>query len=801
MTVKHPAPIFTPQRDPLWVALLGLGLIGGLLPFLGVWEPWEAKTANIIQAMRETGAWMRLQVPNGDGFDVIPDLPFRAWLAVLTTKLFGMNELGLRLPGLLLGLPILVLLFDLGRRMYGRLAGWLAVLALLTMPLFTYHSRFALGGAEIMGLTALSTLAFLRLILDGERAWAWRWIAWLTWAGAALTGGLPAALVPLAVPVVAAARGADLKRLLGAAPVGLALLLVAVGLWRAIHYQPEGNLKALLLWADGLNHVVSAKDRPSFELFVHQIGFGLFPLGALLPLAFADLLWDEARPEGAVPLTAAFAVAFLAPAIGMSYSHYALFLGAPFVALAVGAYLARVLKGDPQPLLIFTAVILIALVDSNLKHETHALADTLVSERVDAFPPQLTGWWLARLINFALLGLLIIHQGGFHRFFVPIARALAYPSRSRGLLNYFFLPPALLPAGLLFWKRPDAFMAFMAWRGWGRLLPDARSLIVFVGLTALTYVLLCVLWGLRVRLLRGRRDGWVTALASELARYGRDHGVITWGLIGVLLASGLFINGLVAHALTVNFSQREILNRYQASATGEEPLFRYQIPPQTRSFYTRNLKELDRKAFKQRAAEDSRFYAIIPRDLLARINTEFRDASGRTLPVLDDRSYRYLLVSNQLKDGEEDKSPIKRAIVPALPPDANPVKINFEDKVELIGWRVSPERPRPGSPVTLTLFWRPLKEMRNQWKIFVHIDAPGQRIHGDHDPVEGLYPTSDWKTGDIIQDIHYKVINSSITPARFTFYAGLYRGSQRMKIKSGPKDNDNRAQLGSIRVR
>ena len=83
----------------------------------------------------------------------------------------------------------------------------------------------------------------------------------------------------------------------------------------------------------------------------------------------------------------------------------------------------------------------------------------------------------------------------------------------------------------------------------------------------------------------------------------------------------------------------------------------------------------------------------------------------------------------------------------------------------------------------------------------MHIDAPGQRIHGDHDPVAGLFPTRNWKQGDLIQDIHEINIKRTITPARFTFYAGLYRGSTRMKIKSGAKDKQNRARLGTIQVR
>ena len=127
------------------------------------------------------------------------------------------------------------------------------------------------------------------------------------------------------------------------------------------------------------------------------------------------------------------------------------------------------------------------------------------------------------------------------------------------------------------------------------------------------------------------------------------------------------------------------------------------------------------------------------------------------------------------------------------------VNINFEDKIELVGWKIEPSQPKSGSPAELHMFWKSKQRLSRLGK-FVHIDAPGQRIHGDHDPVAGLFPTRNWKKGDLVRDIHKINIKRTITPARLT-YAGLYRSSTRMKIKSGPSDKQNRARLGSIQVR
>ena len=151
------------------------------------------------------------------------------------------------------------------------------------------------------------------------------------------------------------------------------------------------------------------------------------------------------------------------------------------------------------------------------------------------------------------------------------------------------------------------------------------------------------------------------------------------------------------------------------------------------------------------------------------------------------------------------RNPIKNAVIEALPKGVNKLEepINFDHTIELVGWQLTPARPRAGAPVKIDLYWRAKRAVRNQWKVFVHIDAPGQRIHADHDPVAGVYPTQDWQAGDLILDSHHITVKRNIKSAVFTFFTGLYRGKTRMKIRNESKkikDHDNRAILGKIQV-
>lgn len=818
---------FVARYEPWIVAAIGLVLIGALVPALGVWEPWEADQIAVVDAMRESGQWLRVQVPEAGGeLRVLPELPYGWWPLAGSTAIFGVGELGLRLPGLLGALATLVLLFVVARRFFGRPAAWFATLALLCMPLFTYHARFLLGSGLSMALIAIAALAFLRVSADDEASSWWTWTGWLATAAAALVAGLPGLLAPLATLVVAgwtryAGRDGDgdgsddharalIARLAPVVPVVLCVGLVGFGWWRAASVLPDDrSIAALLMWTDTFEATLKGSERPSFDLFVHQIGFGLFPLGALIPFAFAEALWLPPRddePRAASWLftgaTAWFAAAFLVPAISASFSHFALFLGAPAVALVIGVYLARVLRSPPQPLFALGTVLVLALLDSNLKHETQLLADTLVGETVDAFPASLDGWFVARLLSMAFLGVLLIYQGGIHRFAVRFVQWFAYPRATRPLVDWAVgLVALIVPIALLFKK------SHLEWaiKGdyWFNLKPDARRVVIAAAAFLVTYVIIWLIYNWRARAVAGRTEGKLSGFVARVAHEIDHAGVDRYAILAVLGLWAVFLNVPVASALTTNFSQRDILDRYRELADGDEPLYRYRLATRNSSFYARDLPDIDRKDFTGQANADARFFAIIPRDQLATINTEFRRAAGRTLPVLDDRGSRFLLVSNQVdaEDGESDKNPINTALIDELPPGANKVSIKFEDKIELVGWMVDPREPSPGSPMTMTLFWKALDDNLANWRVFVHIDAAGQRIHGDHDPVEGLFPTRNWRKGDLVRDDHKVVVKRTISPARFTFYAGLYRGSTRMKITDGPKDNENRARLGTLRVR
>ena len=70
----------------------------------------------------------------------------------------------------------------------------------------------------------------------------------------------------------------------------------------------------------------------------------------------------------------------------------------------------------------------------------------------------------------------------------------------------------------------------------------------------------------------------------------------------------------------------------------------------------------------------------------------------------------------------------------------DPIRINFDNQIELIGYQLSTLAPSAGEPVDLTLFWRRLRSIQQDYTVFVHILNPAtQAIYAasDKQPVAG----------------------------------------------------------------
>ena len=129
----------------------------------------------------------------------------------------------------------------------------------------------------------------------------------------------------------------------------------------------------------------------------------------------------------------------------------------------------------------------------------------------------------------------------------------------------------------------------------------------------------------------------------------------------------------------------------------------------------------------------------------------------------------------------------------------------FGGAIELVGADLDPPELAPGGAATLTLYWRALEEVEQRWAVFVHVDAAGaERLHGDHEPAGGAYPTSAWRRGDVVRDPMVLRVPPAYAASTADVWVGLYSGSERLALtRPGALggDGENRALVAHVAVR
>lgn len=146
-----------------------------------------------------------------------------------------------------------------------------------------------------------------------------------------------------------------------------------------------------------------------------------------------------------------------------------------------------------------------------------------------------------------------------------------------------------------------------------------------------------------------------------------------------------------------------------------------------------------------------------------------------------------------------DRSALRDVMTPP-PPDAVPIGAVFGNAAELLSYRVEPPALVPGQRARLTLYWRCKGELE-PWHVFIHLDdatGSGERIHAEHDPAGGRFPTDAWKPGDVIADPVWFVPGRSPLLLFIGFYS---TGENRLALTSagrGRDDGNNRLFAGVL---
>jgi 4-amino-4-deoxy-L-arabinose transferase-like glycosyltransferase len=291
------ARLFKSDRACLVLLLfLGLALFSTQLGGHDLWAPDEPDIGEVVREIHLTGNWQVLH-DNGELYFEKP--PLYPWLAALFAVPAGRpTEFTLRLPSSLAALAGLIVLFHLGRGLFGRRTGALAAVILATSYGYFMEARWAHPDMLWSLWLLLAALAFHRAYRP-ERSDGWLAVFYLSLGLANLTKGPHGLLIPFLAVVVFLAASRDLgflrrMRLWW----GLPLALLPAAFW-VVAYRSTGErfpLEALLLrlghrFTSGEHHA-----HPFYHVFA-SLPAEFFPWVLFLPFA----LWHTFPRRGGRP--------------------------------------------------------------------------------------------------------------------------------------------------------------------------------------------------------------------------------------------------------------------------------------------------------------------------------------------------------------------------------------------------------------------------------------------------------------------------------------------------------------------
>lgn len=156
----------TSRRDLALLALLGALLFFPGLGSRDLWNPDEARYAEVAREMRLSGSYV---VPslNGDVYTQKPPLLF--WLIVAASFLTGgVGEVSARIPSALAAIGATLLVLRLGERLFNRRAAWIAAGAFATCLKILWQGRFGQIDMLLTFLVALGVWFWVRGYTEGR---------------------------------------------------------------------------------------------------------------------------------------------------------------------------------------------------------------------------------------------------------------------------------------------------------------------------------------------------------------------------------------------------------------------------------------------------------------------------------------------------------------------------------------------------------------------------------------------------------------------------------------------------------
>ena len=774
-----------------WIALFAVALVLPRIGSFGFWDPWELKIAEHARDM--VGSSSLFDVTVDKRFTAEP--PLNLVLSAIGMKIFSVGEFGGRAGNGLCAILAILAVYWAGLGLFRRRAAILSALALGSLPLFILEARQIVSDMPLVAGLALAFGGLGRYAWpsDGVRRVRDLVIACVGFAMGLLSGG---AILGVVLPCLSIAGsllvGFGLRPRPDDASETTALCAPGVGrdvpadtsFGRGLFFQGARG-RSVLIAVAALGVVVfivtlvtgnvagkfslllggvprAGTPSTTFEFFIKQLGFGLFPWSALAVFALGRpliRLGGGSEPDGdRLAFVQLYALVFAAFGFALS-SYFVLMTGeARFVALApiaiaIGALLDEALEGvRAEPvlgLLVATGTMVVAR-DFVLTPEELVSVHTLAKVR---WPPDLK------------------------------------------------MGPVFIAVGLLF---AGGIYTGLATRG--------RA----IGRVALRELGTAGVWRRRIEkaVVEAGRYGIQVAVATAVL-----FAVVVGHYLVPTLSKHLSFKPLIESYS--RFAQHgERIGRYKVEAQGAGFYSRKEMVELPTAERVVDFLRSRERVFALVSATELAVLDVALKT--GHIGYYVVDGASSRFLLLSNRLDGSERDENPLKKDVWMAPELPKVVVsePATggevvsktewPDQPAPwkwrvsTKTMFEDAIELVGADFPPSIRRPGT-IPLTLYFRVHKKPRPGFRVFVHFDAPGEpRLLGDHALLNGTFPTDYWLPGEYIRDTFDVDVPLMTTPAgKYTVLMGFWPGGEgkRLKITAGHSDGGDRTQVGFIEIK
>lgn len=512
------------------------------------------------------------------------------------------------------------------------------------------------------------------------------------------------------------------------------------------------------------------KSHATFDVFMRQVGFSMLPWAALAPLGFAFLAKAEGEKAPLRRLALVWIMTTFAWTIAASsYQHY--FFSAYYpIAIGIGGAFAskpfwKSLRKEPLSRFAIGAFAIAVLM--------------MIGKDLERFPTRFIEAYVSMADD------------------VGLAKDFSY-GRILKLMKYGWM----LLLGSFFFAWLSTFFLTLKelkspWKFIKSIFTRDQTLIEY---------------------LDKKHDFLESGKIGSIVSWIENPQKFSLVLVSAFTLSSFIILGSFIPKLSNNLSQRGVFESYTKLAESDQKIYSYQVSNQENSVYLHDLETLQGASnFLKLYDKSERFFAVIPRMKLAAVNRDIRKKYQKNIPVLDASSSSLLLVSNQLLAGEEDQNFVAKLIVEGEAKPQYPISKKVEGKdthaifdgqLEMLGYDLDHPAGKDGLATykwgefaIFTYYFKVLKRMPSNQKIFLHVDHPGVRINGDHRPNEGVFTTNYWMQGDIVKVVHPLMIESYSTPGKYSVHFGFFIGSKRATVTpKALQDGQNRVNLGHIHV-